>query len=565
MFQNITENIQEEDVNKNTRKIQFKNLLRINDIVIYVLSFMISMVSFNKDFTPFGVAIFAAACSNKIPVSIIYIVVAIGTLLGFGIGGFLTFLITSIILIGLILIFRPIETENRNEELPIGKFVLISTFVVQATKMFIQGFLLYDFLFSVVSSIIAYIFYKIFANSLVVIKKYKVNKAFAIEEIMGACLLISIAFCSFSKLTILGFSITNILSIMLVLFMGWRNGILAGATTGITIGMVLGVINSGSPILVAAYAISGLISGVLNRFGKIGVIIGFCIGNALLAYTSNGNAIPIITIREILIASLGLLILPKNISIDIADIIGKNKYFPVTAGVLDGEKETLNKLNSVSETISEMAKSYNEAAGNVIQKDEELIIDAKNSFKEELLNNIDDFPENILYEDIINNDEAIISDVYDFVEQGNEITGENLLDILNRNNNYIIGIDSQDLEVKEKIEKDIQEVVRTINATYRINKLNIIWKQKEASNRKVLATQLGGVSKVISSIAEDIQEKGKPEEKEEKYSLLISKATKTKNKSEISGDNNICTKLNDGKFMISISDGMGSRRASQQE
>lgn len=565
MFQNITENIQEEDVNKNTRKIQFKNLLRINDIVIYVLSFMISMVSFNKDFTPFGVAIFAAACSNKIPVSIIYIVVAIGTLLGFGIGGFLTFLITSIILIGLILIFRPIETENRNEELPIGKFVLISTFVVQATKMFIQGFLLYDFLFSVVSSIIAYIFYKIFANSLVVIKKYKVNKAFAIEEIMGACLLISIAFCSFSKLNILGFSITNILSIMLVLFMGWRNGILAGATTGITIGMVLGVINSGSPILVAAYAISGLISGVLNRFGKIGVIIGFCIGNALLAYTSNGNAIPIITIREILIASLGLLILPKNISIDIADIIGKNKYFPVTAGVLDGEKETLNKLNSVSETISEMAKSYNEAAGNAIQKDEELIIDAKNSFKEELLNNIDDFPENILYEDIINNDEAIISDVYDFVEQGNEITGENLLDILNRNNNYIIGIDSQDLEVKEKIEKDIQEVVRTINATYRINKLNIIWKQKEASNRKVLATQLGGVSKVISSIAEDIQEKGKPEEKEEKYSLLISKATKTKNKSEISGDNNICTKLNDGKFMISISDGMGSRRASQQE
>ena len=31
-----------------------------------------------------------------------------------------------------------------------------------------------------------------------------------------------------------------------------------------------------------------------------------------------------------------------------------------------------------------------------------------------------------------------------------------------------------------------------------------MWKQKEASNKKVLATQLGGVSKVISSVAEDI-------------------------------------------------------------
>lgn len=561
MFQNINDNSQN-DENENVsakRKIDLKNLLNINNIVIYILSFLVSTVNFNGEFAPFGLAIFAAACSNKEPLGILFLTVALGILVKFGFGELGIFIITAALLIGMILIFRPIEEEDRNETLPIGKYLLISTLLVQVVKIFIKGFLFYDLLSSIVFSIITYIFYKIFANSLIVIKKYKINKAFSIEEIMGAFLLISIAFCSFSKLTIFGLSLTNILSIMLVLFMGWRHGMLVGATTGITIGMVLGIINQTSPILIAAYAISGLISGILNRFGKIGVIVGFFIGNAILVYISNGNTVPIILAREILIASLGLLLLPKNIDISIDDIIGKNKYLPTTAGVLEGDSElTKNKLNSVSETISEMAKSFNESAEEAYIADEELNLDAKNSFKEELLNNIEDYPDNILYEDIIMNDDAIIGDVFDYLEQEKEITTEKFLEILNRNNNFIFGIDSQDEEVKGKAEKDIKEIVKTINATYRINKLNIIWKQKEASNKKVLASQLGGVSKVISSIAEDMNTKKNPERHEEKYMVNVAKATRTKNKSEISGDNNTIAKLKDGKLMIALSDGMGS-------
>ena len=69
----------------------------------------------------------------------------------------------------------------------------------------------------------------------------------------------------------------------------------------------------------------------------------------------------------------------------------------------------------------------------------------------------------------------------------------------------------------------------------------------------------GGVSKVISSIAEDIEEKEKvSEKKEDKYWVQIASAKSTKNKSEVSGDTSIQTKLHDGKFMMAISDGMGS-------
>lgn len=486
-----------------------------------------------------------------------------GTLIKFGVGELAIFLITAILFVILVLLVKPIEEDDVNEIMPVGKLLILSSFVVQVAKMFFKEFLIYDLLSSIMFAVITYIFYKIFANSIVVIKEYRQKQAFAIEEVMGACLLLSIAFSSFSKFAIFGFSLTNILSIMLVLFMGWKNGMLVGGTTGITIGMVLGIINSGSPVLIATYAISGMIAGILNRFGKIGVIIGFCVGNAVLTYAYNGNTLPIITIREILIASLGLLVLPKNININIKDILAKDKYLPTTAGILDGEIETVNKLNSVSETISEMAKSYDEAAINAMSEDERLRLDAKQSFEEDLLNNMEDFPENFLYDEILENEESIINDIYEVLEKNTEMTDNILLEILHKNNNYIISVDSSDETVKAKIEQDIVDIVKTINATYRINKLNIIWKQKEASNKKVLATQLGGVSKVISSIAEDIKEKPIQNKEEEKYSLEIAVASKTKDKGKISGDSYTQTKLNDGKLMIAISDGMGSRSKSK--
>lgn len=551
MFQNITNNQEQREQENYSRKIQIKNLFKINDIVLYAIAFLVSMVGIDDELAPFGLAIFAAACSNRIPVGILYIFILVGTFIGLGINGVLTFLLTSLLLIAMMLIFRPrIQEEGRNEIQKLGIYLAIATFAVQASKMFFSIFLVYDLVVSIMLAIITYIFYKIFSNSLIVITKYGIKKAFSIEEVMGASLIIAIALCAFSKLHVFGLSITNIFSIMIVLFLGWKNGMLVGATAGITIGMVLGIINSAEPILLASYAISGMIAGILNKLGKIGVIIGFCVGNAILTYVANGNTVPIITIREILIASLGLLVIPKEVKIDITEIINQTKCLPTAAGRLEENKETANKLNSVSETIMEMANSYNEVAENSLES--ETIEDkSKNNFKEEVLDSLEDIQENLLYEDILTSADEILDEVYELLLKKDEILKEEFIKILETIKNYKLAIPEGS--------DDIEKIIKILNNTYRVNKLNKIWKQKEASNKKVLATQLGGVSKVISSIAEDIVEQPEEKEKEkQEYKLVVGCSTATKNKSEVSGDSNIRTKLHDGKYMIAISDGMGS-------
>lgn len=245
MFQNIIDeeiNEQDENINntQNRKKIDLRNLFTISDIVLYAIAFMASMVGFEKEFAPFGLAIFAAVCSNKIPAGVVFIITAIGTLIGFGINAFLSYLVMALIFIALMLIFKPsYQEEGRNERQKLGKYVLISSFIVQAGKMFFSIFLVYDLIASITFSVVTYIFYKIFVNSITVIKEYGIKKAFTIEEVMGASMLLSIAFYSLHPINIFGLSISNILSIMLVLFLGWKNGILVGATSGITIGMVL--------------------------------------------------------------------------------------------------------------------------------------------------------------------------------------------------------------------------------------------------------------------------------------------------------------------------------------
>lgn len=106
--------------------------------------------------------------------------------------------------------------------------MFISSFLVQASQFIFTEFMVYDLLLSIGIAISAYIFYKIFANSIIVINEFGIKKAFAIEEVIGASILLVIAASSFRELNIFGFEIRTILSILIVLILGWKNGILVG-------------------------------------------------------------------------------------------------------------------------------------------------------------------------------------------------------------------------------------------------------------------------------------------------------------------------------------------------
>ena len=635
MFQNINENtINREDYieNKNEKKKidLFTNVLQIKNVPIYIISLMIAMVGITGDISPFSVSILGACIVNSIPLLGVVLFSSIGSCIKFGISGLLEYILTALILIITMFIIKPrYNDDEKNEKIRLSKNIFIATMIIELAKVGMAGFTLYDILSIISFSIIAVVFYKIFVNSVVVIRDFSDKKAFSIEEILGASLILAIAVGAFGNFSIFGFSLRNILSILIVLILGWKNGVLVGTTAGVTIGVTLGVITSSDPIMVAAYAISGMVAGVLNRFGKLGVIIGFCLGNVVLAYVSNGYTVELIHFKEILIASIGLLAVPKSIQINIEEFMGNSKLLPVFPDrALNKSKETAERLNNVSDTIQEMAKSY-KIEENTIE--EEPIQSNKDIFISELLDNLKGYENNMLYEDMINTEGQIVDEIFKLLIDKQEITIEQLLEIFAKCNSYIVGFD--DKKISEYLEDNISQMVRVINMSYKISKSNFVWKKKFEENKKNIENQLQGVSKAISSIAENIENNIKNEElfnnekrqiiellkqreieiqeisiqredrflieiymqksnntdieyiekiltevlkekivfnidasigtrlnflSDDKYVMAIGNAETTKSNSSISGDSILNIRLKDGKYLVAISDGMGS-------
>lgn len=510
MFQNIsmdmTEEYQEINNNKNIKNI-IKTMVKGQSILLYILSFMLACVDgLDLNYSIFAIAIFAAVISNGIPMGILFVLTMIGTLIKFQTAGLLSYLFTSAVLVVLVLIFKPkkLIVEYETEKMKLGKYVFLSVLIVQASKLFFQEFLVYDLLVAITSAMTAYIFYKIFSKSIIVINEIQNKKVFSIEEIIGATLLISIAATCFGDTKILGLHIGNIISILLVLILGWKNGILIGTTSGVTVGVVLGIITASNPILIAVFAISGMIAGILSKFGKLGVIIGFIAGNLLLTYVYNGQIIELICFKEILVASLALLLVPNKIEINISDLFGKDDLLPQGATYRLGEsKETIEKLNNVSDVIKQMSDTYKEAAGSTLDN-ENAFESNKEIFIDELQDNIRQVPTNMLYEDLIDEDETIIEDIFECLLKKDKIDREDLLEIFKNHNNYIVGFDNYTTSLR--VEKDILQIVQIINDSFKTSKLNFVMTAKIGENSKNISMQLDGVSKAIENIANDMKE-----------------------------------------------------------
>ena len=259
-------------------------------------------------------------------------------------------------------------------------------------------------------------------------------------------------------------------------------------------------------------------------------------------------------------------------------------------------------------------------------------------------NNIEELEDNVLYDELYYSDE-IVSDIFKALLINTRITKKQLVEIFSNHNNYILGYDEEN--DNENIEKDISEMIKKINYSYKTSKMNFVYKKKIEENNKNVSAQLQGVSDIIAEVADELEESQNTEvdefkkEKEQiiqllkqkqitideiylkkeetgrykvtiyqkvcetidgekcpyktigqvlsrvlneklnlveqvcglrkkedvckftfmskdKFNLQIGIAKSTKEGSPISGDTSIQTRLEDGKYLIALSDGMGS-------
>lgn len=630
MFQNITESVDEQENNKvQVKKLNLivKELLKVQNIMVFIVTLLMSTLSIEGEIAPFGLAMVSACLSTGIPVFGVIIAGGIGTLIGNGVSAFLNFILSSIIYFALVLIFKPkVAVEERNELLKTGSRLIIASFIV-AFFQNIKGIVLaYDVFMAIISALLNYAFYKIFVNGLAIIKNWNIKKAFTLEELIGGAIILAIASIAFNNVTVFNLHISNIIVIFLIMVLGWKNGMLVGCTAGLSIGLVISMIELQNGSQIAVFAVAGILAGLFNKFGKIGVIVGFLLGNSLLVYLSNGNTINIIYFREIFISALGLLFVPNNIKIEIDDLVGKNKLLAdLGENRLSQNEEMINKLNIITDTISDMVDDKKE-------QNLELVED----FKDILFGNLEEISNNMFVEDILNEENGISDDIYQKLEENDIILESDFIEIFKTHNNYIILQDST-------IKNELQEVIKIANRSYKMLQIEIVKIQEKNKTIKTMKKGLTDISnainKVVKSNNDKINTKFQSKEKEllvllkskyqfvnsvkvrqskngkyivkisfindkvkekqyinnissiiskslnskvvyfgdektkeyiqtymseDMYTLQVGCSKVAKEGSTVSGDCNLIMKLNDGKYLLAISDGMGSGKNARE-
>ena len=319
--------------------------------------------------------------------------------------------------------------------------------------------------------------------------------------------------------------------------------------------------------------------------------------------------------------------MPNRIKIEIEDLVGKNKLLTdLGENRLSQNEEMINKLNMISDTISEMVSDSQEEMGDLIE-----------DFKDILFGNLEEIEMNMFCEDILAEDTKMAEDIFQALQATDILLENDLVEILKKHNNYIVVQD-------EMIKNDLQEMIKMINRSYKMLQIEITKRQEKNKNARSMKKSLENVSKAIRKSIEtnektpktkfskkekeilillknkfqnviSVEMKQAQNEKyivdlvfmndkakdkqvvelvatmlskalnvkmefakedskkanyvqtymsEDKFVLKVGSSKVTKEGSTVSGDCNLQMRLQDGKYLLAISDGMGSGREARK-
>ena len=537
MFQNIAgmEGAgRRENNTSSSLQYRLREIFKYQNVIIYILTFLMSTLSIKEEIVPFGLAMVAACVGGSVPLIAVYIMAIVGTSIGSGATGIGNFIVTSVVYFLLVLLFRTkIAIEDRNEEVKTGGKLFAACLIVSIVKSFIGIFLVYDVFMAVISASIVYVFYKIFVNGLFFIKNLNIKKAFTLEELIAGVLIISIASIAFSNVNIFSLSISNIIIIFMIMVLGWKYGMVVGAVSGIAIGLCTSLVDGTSFVQISMFAISGILSGILNKFGKLGVIVGFLLGNAILTYWVRGASPIIINFREVIIASIGLLLVPNRFKIELEDLVGNTKLLS------DEGERRLEGTNVANEDVSEKLKTISNMFKEITtssKKDTEVY----ENFVQDFLDNIEELQSNIFYDLVIEQENGVADEICKTLIQNDIILDKDIIEIFKNHNNYVVIQD-------ESIRNDLQEIVKVANRTLKMVQINEAKQEEKRKSEEKLNSNIKAVTKIIDDCAKEISEK-----KENVYQNKIQEIKLLLDSKNISVENCKLKMLNNKKYIVEL-------------
>lgn len=271
-----------------------------------IAAIMVSRITVMGSMAPFGIAWYAVNAGRDK-----YLFIFASTIFGILLSGSNVSKLSHIFAVLLLFTLKKLTPENRLQK---SGFIALAAALCSAITgtffSFFSGIFYYSLLTTITEALAVGGLCIVFSKSVAVISQdWKVSND---EESVAVAILAGAVVAGFQGISLFDIKLANILSMYIILFTAYKGGIGISGAVGGALGLIAGISQGDAPALTGAYGFIGIAAGIMNIFGKPGVVLSAALANSLFAGYYNSSTIILVNYIEIVIAGLGFFFTPEK-------------------------------------------------------------------------------------------------------------------------------------------------------------------------------------------------------------------------------------------------------------
>ncbi len=345
-------------------------------VILSILGLLLGRAVILDFLNPFCTAFLAAAMLQELNLFVVGTSILLGVLSVGERSILLKYLFSALVFIILYVAAHKIKADKK---LVVSVAAAMANFAAGYFIFYVQNYYLYDLLMVIIESLLIATLIYIYDCSIPIIKNCKNRRLLSSEEVVAVAVLAAFCFVG-AEFSVAGLSVKNILIIFIIMVFAYLGNTGIGATVGIIMGIVQALSGSILPSAIGVYGLCGLMCGLLKGLGRFGCPLGFIISNALMTFYINGSTEVLIRFYEILAASVLFACLPASLmkrlsgykTVIAGEYLKERSY---SMRVKENTIERLSELSGVYKSLSETLKDTVQDGNYFSQTDAAQIID----------------------------------------------------------------------------------------------------------------------------------------------------------------------------------------------
>lgn len=350
------------------------NIFSLRYLLLFLSAVLVSRVVILNSLMPFGISFLIASYHvlSKAEAFFVAIFVVLGYVLSFQ--KFLSF--SHIATVIILTLFIPFISENKKVYKFSLIAFLINTVSNMLFRYFYISldFIPYDIIVAVFESAIMLASAYIFSYGIPFYSNKQTRRILSKEEVICFILILAIVVSGFGDINIYGFSLRNIITFLIVICFAYTEGTSMGAAVGITMGVVSGISDSTMHVNIGIFGFAGLIAGVFKDFNKFIVAVSFVVSSAMLSFYGTGSvALNNLMLESLIAAAIFMLLPTKKFQKITSSLDGDKKIIELQKSYIEKVKGLMEiRLSSMSNTLYGMSSILQENIENELSKKQEI-------------------------------------------------------------------------------------------------------------------------------------------------------------------------------------------------